>query len=52
MNNNKNKSEDFLRKILEELEEIESAESAYDEDIEFEIQMLSTGARTKPVFYD
>lgn len=55
MNNyNYNKSEELLKKLLQELHEIEEDESEveYDNDLEFELQMLSRGVRTKPVFYD
>lgn len=51
-NKNKNKQEDFLRKLLDELHEIEESEQEYDEDLEFELNLLSKGYRTKPVFYD
>lgn len=56
MNNyNYNKSEELLKKLLQELHEIEDAdnqENIYDDEIAFELDLLSKGTRTKPVFYD
>lgn len=53
--NKNNKAEELLRKLLEELHEIEDTddqESIYDDELAFELEQLSKGVRTKPVFYD
>lgn len=55
MNNNNNKTDELLRRLLEELqdmEELSSIQTDYDEGLAFELEILSRGARTKPVFYD
>lgn len=54
-NNNNNKADELLRKLLEELHDIEesdSTETEYDDELAFELEQLSKGVRTKPVFYD
>lgn len=54
-NYNYNKSEELLKKLLQELHEIEESEGTdtiYDDELAFELDLLSKGTRTKPVFYD
>jgi hypothetical protein len=53
--NKNNKAEELLRKLLEELHDIEDTnnqESIYDEELAFELENLTKGVRTRPVFYD
>lgn len=54
MDNNNNKQEEFLRKILQELQEMEQESNDEDnsDELSFELELLFNGVRTKPVFYD
>lgn len=53
MNNYNNKTkQDFLLNLLRELEQESNEDTTSEDDIEFELKMLSNGSRTRPVFYD
>ena len=46
----KNNKESYMSNLAEELED--NQESIYDDELAFELERLSKGVRTKPVFYD